>query len=378
MSATLLMTMAVCSQAEANTLAKIQPDQKRHQLVITGVEPNLTTGELLISGRNFGKSFAGTATLFIPNVGTRPLTLVAFDPSTQELLARLPDGIGATPGSFLLSVANGKSETQSDSFIVTIGAVGPQGPQGPQGSQGPAGPAGATGPQGPAGPAGQVGATGPAGPQGPQGPAGPIGDTGPQGPQGLQGLSGPAGPAGPIGPQGSQGPQGIAGPAGATGPAGPAGPAGPQGPQGPAGPGLNPGTNPGDVLTWDGLNWVSRPPNSVPITMDNMQPFNTVNFCIATEGIFPSRNAIEPFIGEIQMYGFNFAPRGWATCDGQLISIAQNTALFSLLGTQYGGDGRTTFALPDLRGRVPIHQGQGPGLSSRVMGQTGGSETITR
>src|SRR3712207_3315813 len=85
----------------------------------------------------------------------------------------------------------------------------------------------------------------------------------------------------------------------------------------------------------------------------------------------------EPFIGEIRMVGFNFAPRGWATCDGQLLSIAQNTALFSLLGTTYGGNGQTTFALPDLRGRAALHQGQGPGLTNRVIGEASGTETVT-
>lgn len=80
-------------------------------------------------------------------------------------------------------------------------------------------------------------------------------------------------------------------------------------------------------------------------------------------------------IGQISAFGFNFAPRGWAKCDGQLISIASNTALFSLLGTTYGGDGVTTFALPDLRGRASLHQGTGPGLSTRSMGQRGGTET---
>lgn len=86
---------------------------------------------------------------------------------------------------------------------------------------------------------------------------------------------------------------------------------------------------------------------------------------------------MEPFIGEIRMFAGNFAPRQYAFCDGQLLSVSQNDALFSLLGTMYGGDGRTTFALPDLRGRVPIHQGQGPGLSQRRMGQRGGAEAET-
>jgi microcystin-dependent protein len=86
---------------------------------------------------------------------------------------------------------------------------------------------------------------------------------------------------------------------------------------------------------------------------------------------------MEPFLGMISIFGFNFAPRGWAFCQGQLLPIAQNTALFALLGTIYGGDGRTTFALPDLRGRVPIGMGTGPGLSLRQIGQRLGTETNT-
>ncbi len=85
----------------------------------------------------------------------------------------------------------------------------------------------------------------------------------------------------------------------------------------------------------------------------------------------------EPFIGQITIFAGNFAPRGWAFCDGQILSIAQNTALFSILGTTYGGNGQTTFALPDLRGRAPVSAGQGPGLSNYVLGQQGGSETTT-
>jgi microcystin-dependent protein len=85
----------------------------------------------------------------------------------------------------------------------------------------------------------------------------------------------------------------------------------------------------------------------------------------------------DPLIGEIRMFAGNFAPQGWAFCDGQLLPVAQNAALFSLLGTTYGGDGRTTFALPDLRGRVPVHPGQGPGLSQRRLGEKGGQESVT-
>src|SRR5690242_1966413 len=86
---------------------------------------------------------------------------------------------------------------------------------------------------------------------------------------------------------------------------------------------------------------------------------------------------MDPFLGEIRLFGFNFAPTGWALCQGQLMSIAQNSALFSLLGTQFGGDGIQTFALPDLRGRVPLGQGQGPGLTPRVVGEQSGQENHT-
>lgn len=85
----------------------------------------------------------------------------------------------------------------------------------------------------------------------------------------------------------------------------------------------------------------------------------------------------EPFVGEIRMFAGNFAPRGWALCDGQLLAVSQNDALFSLLGTIYGGDGRTTFGLPDLRGRLPIHAGTGPGLSPRRLGAKFGTEEET-
>jgi microcystin-dependent protein len=85
----------------------------------------------------------------------------------------------------------------------------------------------------------------------------------------------------------------------------------------------------------------------------------------------------EPFIGQIMMFGGNFAPRGWALCNGQLLSIAQNTALFSILGTTYGGNGQTTFALPNLQGRLAMHPGNGPGLTPRTLGETAGSETVT-
>ncbi len=85
----------------------------------------------------------------------------------------------------------------------------------------------------------------------------------------------------------------------------------------------------------------------------------------------------DPFVAEIRIFPFNFAPNGWAFCDGQLLPLSQNTALFSLLGTTYGGNGKSNFALPNLQGRVPMFWGQGPGLSLRDIGESGGSETVT-
>lgn len=85
----------------------------------------------------------------------------------------------------------------------------------------------------------------------------------------------------------------------------------------------------------------------------------------------------EPFIGEIRMFGFNFAPRNWATCDGQLLPISQNTALFSILGTTYGGDGKSNFRLPNMQGSTPLQSGQGSGLTYRPLGESGGSPTVT-
>ncbi len=86
---------------------------------------------------------------------------------------------------------------------------------------------------------------------------------------------------------------------------------------------------------------------------------------------------MDPFVAEIRIFPFNFAPKGWAFCDGQLLPLSQNTALFSLLGTTYGGDGKSTFALPDLQGRSAMHPGQGPGLSLHDLGEEGGVESVT-
>jgi len=112
---------------------------------------------------------------------------------------------------------------------------------------------------------------------------------------------------------------------------------------------------------------------------NNLQPSTALNYICALVGRFPSRNFGDPTLGQIGLVGFNFAPRGWTFCSGQLLPIASNSALFALYGTFYGGDGRTSFGLPDLRGRTPIgSQGNatGPGLTRRLLGQTYGTEQV--
>jgi len=143
---------------------------------------------------------------------------------------------------------------------------------------------------------------------------------------------------------------------------------------------INPGTAIGDLITWDGNNWVNMQlaPLHFNFTLDNRQPYLAVNYCISLFGIFPTQNdASQPFVGEIFIMGCNFPPLGFASCNGQLLAISENETLFNLIGTTYGGDGETTFALPDLRGRVVNHQGQGSGLSNYIIGQQLGTEQKT-
>jgi microcystin-dependent protein len=138
---------------------------------------------------------------------------------------------------------------------------------------------------------------------------------------------------------------------------------------------INPGTAAGDLLSWNGANWVNISGNTyVKKNASNIQPTIVLNYCMAIEGIFPSMNSQIPFLGEVQLFGFNFNPIGFVRCDGQLLPISEYDAVFALIGTIYGGDGQTTFAVPDLRGRTPIHQGTGPGLSPYVIGQQIGTE----
>src|SRR5215471_6546661 len=98
---------------------------------------------------------------------------------------------------------------------------------------------------------------------------------------------------------------------------------------------------------------------------------------VRPRGAIARRNQMDPFVAEIRIFPFNFAPKGWAFCDGQILPLSQNTALFSLLGTTYGGDGKSNFALPNMQGNAPMHPGQGPGLSLHDLGETGGSDTVS-
>jgi microcystin-dependent protein len=143
---------------------------------------------------------------------------------------------------------------------------------------------------------------------------------------------------------------------------------------------ISPATS-GNILYANGTNWLSKTLgvglSGNGASFSNMQPYQTTNYCIATQGIFPSRAGYDAYMGEINIFAFDFVPRGYNACDGAILSVSSNAALFALLGTTYGGNGSTTFALPDYRGRTLIGQGAGPGLSARVLGQSGGTENTT-
>ncbi len=147
--------------------------------------------------------------------------------------------------------------------------------------------------------------------------------------------------------------------------------------------GINSSNTPvnGNLLTFDGTNWVSKnivTGNTGSATaVNNMMPYITLSYCFCLNGIYPSRNSQNPFIAEIMTFSGNFAPRDWTFCDGQLLAINSYPAAYSLVGTIYGGNGITTFGIPDLRGRVGIHEGQGSGLTNRTLGSKGGTQTNT-
>src|SRR5262249_40284643 len=111
------------------------------------------------------------------------------------------------------------------------------------------------------------------------------------------------------------------------------------------------------------------------LSLRQLHPFAVRHLPVAD--LRDNEDLIDPFVAEIRIFPFNFPPKGWAWCDGQLLPLSQNTALFSLLGTTYGGNGKSNFALPDLQGSAPMHPGQGPGLSLHDLGETGGSDTVS-
>jgi microcystin-dependent protein len=216
---------------------------------------------------------------------------------------------------------------------------------------------------------------------GAQGQPGADGANGIDGEKGDKGLVGDTGAEGAIGASGSQGSRGMDGERGNIGERGDAGTNGIDGEKGETGDASAfPTGDNGDLFTHDGTNWVARKPNIQAHESQNLNvrnPYLGIHYIIATQGDFPARSSSNPFIAEIIMFGGDFEPRGWAFCDGQIISIIQNQALFSLIGTTYGGDGRTTFRLPDLRGRTPVHAGTGAGLSNVRLGEKRGVESIT-
>ena len=292
-------------------------------------------------------------------------------PLMRAVTCRFAGGLPPA-GDYLLRVANTRSGNGTE-YALTIGAVGPQGPRGETGPTGPAGPAGAPGPIGPAGVEGPIGPAGPVGPagiEGPVGPAGPVGATGPagpigptgatgeRGPQGIQGDVGPAGPRGETGAAGSQGPVGPAGPTGpmgpegapgATGPAGPAGAIGPAGPAGPSGePGTQGPTGPAGATGPAGPQGPTGPmgPQGLPGNSQLSGHFG------ANTGQGGAGNGSGMCVMGTIMLSAARVGEG-IPANGQVLSISQNTALFALLGTTYGGDGMTTFRLPDLRPVAP-------------------------
>jgi len=275
---------------------------------------------LVIMGQNFPVRAAEMSVRLGPNGEPGNITsLCAVSALSTGITCRFPGGLPPA-GDYLLSVSNTRQNTEV-SFALTIGAVGPRGATGPQG---PAGAAGATGSIGPIGPAGAVGAPGPQGVPGTPGTMGPpgmpgaigpqgaVGATGAIGPQGAQGVPGAVGPIGPLGPQG---PQGLTGATGAIGPIGPAGPQGPQGIQGPAGP-ITP-----DARFGTGTQWAA------------------------------SGHGRECTLGEIILQAASVS--NGLPANGQILPINQYQAVFALMGTTYGGDGVTTFRLPDLRNVAP-------------------------
>jgi len=243
--------------------------------------------------------------------------------------------VGATGATGPTGAQGIKGDKGDKGDIGNTGAAGATGATGAQGPKGDKGDTGLTGPAGAVGATGATGATGPAGAQGVKGDKGDKGDIGNTGAVGATGSTGAQGPKGDKGDIGLTGPAGATGPQGTQGIKGDKGDTGAVGPQGATGPQGVPGTTPATI---------------------------TLRYIIAIQGYYPSRDkegenvtgskGMEDFIGEIALVPYTFVPQGWALCDGRTMSIQQNQALYSLLGTQFGGDGQTTFGLPNLKSKV--------------------------
>jgi hypothetical protein len=299
------------------------------QTFIQSVVPNLTTTpqQITITGKHLTGDHWDSHSAPTVALGGEPLTVTSFTDTTIE--ANLPTGI--VPGTYLLVLAHGFFPAAT--FNLTVGGGGTQGEQGPPGPAGPAGPmglpglpglpgaTGATGPAGPSGPAGLPGASGPAGPVGPAGTPGATGPAGPVGPAGAPGATGAVGPVGPVGP---------AGPTGATGAEGPSGPTGPAGPQGPGG------------------------TASLPTNLTTLSGALSTNGGVANKGAetYISNACSSHNIGDI-ILSVNGYGEAALPADGRTLAVTQNPALFSLIGTTFGGDGVTSFGLPDLRPFAP-------------------------
>ena len=272
----------------------------------------------------------------------RSISLLALLALSGGALAQttVPNTFAAgTPAKAAAVNANFQALATAIDKVASSVTPGPAGPAGPQGPAGPTGAVGAMGPAGPAGPQGPKGATGATGAQGPQGSAGPAGPTGPQGPTGAVGATGAAGPqgatgaAGPQGTTGATGATGAVGPQGLTGATGAAGALGPQGPQGPAGLTGAPGPT--------GPQGPAGPAG--PAGTQALFGTNT-SYAVAGTGV-------QCTIGQIILTAGTIA--NGMPAQGQLINISENPALFSLIGTLYGGNGTFNFALPDLRAYAP-------------------------
>ncbi len=321
-------------------------------------------GELMISGRNFDPSKTARVLLGSDGVPLRNCDVV----DTETLTCDIPTTLLA--GSYALYITNDASRQTRGLFYLTVGGAGPKGDKGDPGTPGAKGDKGDAGSPGAPGTPGAKGDKGDVGDPGAPGSPGTPGAKGDKGDPGTPGSPGTPGAPGTPGEKGDKGDTGSSGVVAATAPL--------TYDAVTQTVGLADGAFAGGFLMWTGSSWVTQSPPSNSFNLDNMQPWLGLNYIIAMEGIFPSRSGVEPYLAEIVMFGGNFAPRGWAFCNGQLMSIAQNTAVFSLLGTTFGGDGVTTFALPNMQGRVAVHPGQGPGLSVRDLGESGGSERVQR